>query len=153
MKRAKPIAAPWPFARRIDPSELGVTQGVTLNEPTPEGEALGSHLARFVEVELQTRAAELPGRCHDCAFRRGSKPNGCPSTLMDALKCVLEGETFYCHINEGKPCAGWVALSTAPAPEQDKGDAMQAAELCLRCEQSYPDCGCTGGPFFDWRQP
>ena len=80
------------------------------NRPTDEGRQLGQELARFSAQDV-VRLAALgieDTRCASCAFRFGTVPNGCPSTLMDALKCTMEGEPFYCH--------------TAPA--------CQAAPLC-----------------------
>jgi hypothetical protein len=53
----------------------------------------------------------------------GTVPNRCLPTVMDALKCVLEQEPFYCH--EAPPdaagdptrlCRGWVA-AMAELPE------------------------------------
>lgn len=45
--------------------------------------------------------------CDDCAFKLGTTPNQCPTTLLDVIKCVMEGEPFLCHKN-GKACGGWV---------------------------------------------
>ena len=84
--------------------------GKVVNESTPEGFALGYKLAQFVDAE--ENKAPLPNgrtRCHNCAFRQGSWPNGSPSTIMDALKCAIEGITFLCH-DDLQPCAGWVLL-------------------------------------------
>lgn len=93
---------------------------------------LGAELARLCEVELamlpnlevepeDVRAALLTGiaRCGDCAFRAGTLPNQNAATVMNALKCVVEGETFYCHkgVPEGeeasRPCGGYVILRVA----------------------------------------
>ncbi len=58
-------------------------------------------------------------RCASCAFRFGTVPNGCPQTQLDALKCVLEQETFSCHVaRDGEPagvhaCMGWFAAMQA----------------------------------------
>jgi hypothetical protein len=29
---------------------------------------------------------------------------------MDVVKCLVEGVPFFCHINEGEMCAGYVLL-------------------------------------------
>lgn len=78
----------------------------TRNLPTPEGRELGANLARFADTaERKLRATmaarnidrPIPERCQSCAFRAGTTPNGCPSTVMDALKCLMEGDVFLCH--------------------------------------------------------
>ncbi len=97
------------------------------NLPTPEGRELGQHLARFITVELPKyteRFPNAPEMCKSCAFRNGTQPNGCPGTVMDALKCVVEMEPFLCHEKldvEGKPyfyCQGWVILVSAGDEEK-----------------------------------
>jgi hypothetical protein len=80
------------------------------NRTTPEGRELGAMLARFADLEL---AGRRDNRCATCAFRAGEHPaNGSPATLMDALKCAIEGEPFWCHEHD-RPCAGWRALRSA----------------------------------------
>jgi hypothetical protein len=80
------------------------------NHTTPEGKTLGTMLARFADRELAGRRDD---RCGTCAFRAGDHlANGSPVTLMDALKCALEGDTFWCHEHD-RPCAGWRALRAA----------------------------------------
>ncbi|WP_286554367.1 hypothetical protein [Variovorax sp. J22G40] len=83
---------------------------------TPEGRALGAELARLTETKVAEMAAagEPDERCKTCAFRAGTVPNGCPQTLMDAVKCIVEQQPFYCHVNtyaDGSEsvCAGWLA--------------------------------------------
>jgi hypothetical protein len=77
------------------------------NVATPEGRELGRQMARLCEVELRGKPDR---RCGTCAFRAGDHPaNGSPATLMDALKCALEGTPFYCH-EADRPCAGWSAM-------------------------------------------
>lgn len=90
------------------------------NVPTPEGRILGEQIARLTEVDLAERRKRFPNHaepCGTCAFRRGTYPNGCLATVMDALKCVVEGNTFYCHEHrKGKPlepCTGWFIASAA----------------------------------------
>lgn len=98
----------------------------TRNAPTPEGRSLGAHLARFAdraEEKLRDRMAArnvdkpVPERCQSCAFRDGTLPNGCPTTVMDAVKCLMEGDTFLCHaspVDEAGAhvgvCAGFLLL-------------------------------------------
>lgn len=80
----------------------------TLNLPTEEGIQLGTRLAEFASIE----ASKKPGikeRCQTCAFRSGTIPNGCPPTLMDALKCLIEGDVFMCH-EETRPCSGYLLM-------------------------------------------
>lgn len=112
------MKAPWEFSSTPAPG-----RGVP-NVPTPQGRLLGEQMARLADVEEAAwRAAHPerppPLRCDDCAFRLGTAPNGCPGTLMDAVKCALEGEPFFCHkgvTDDTAPkrlCAGWVVLTAA----------------------------------------
>lgn len=85
-----------------------------LNRPTPRGRELGRYLAKLADKAEGNSSKRFPDqvkRCSSCAFRGGTIPNGCEETLMDAIKCVMEGYAFYCHETKGddKPlCAGWV---------------------------------------------
>lgn len=64
-------------------------------------------MARFCDAEL---AGKPDRRCGTCAFRAGDHiANGSPQTLMDALKCALEGDLFWYHETD-RPCAGWAAM-------------------------------------------
>jgi len=92
------------------------------NRPTPEGRELGAGIARLCDkaiAEKRTHIPTFPERCGTCAFRLGTIPNGCPETLMDAMKCVLEVRPFMCHeqLDENKEpnglCAGWYGMMTA----------------------------------------
>lgn len=76
-----------------------------LNEPEFAGYELGFHLARFADT-----APQIAERCFTCAFRQGTDPNGCVTTVMDAMKCVMEGVPFYCHERPTKLCGGYVVL-------------------------------------------
>lgn len=95
---------------------------LTRNRPTPEGQALGEQLARFADTADASIRAEDPAwpeRCTTCAFRLGTIPNGCPTTVMDALKCVTEHIEFQCHERKPEhPCMGWASLvkTSASAP-------------------------------------
>ncbi|MFM0487960.1 hypothetical protein [Paraburkholderia graminis] len=92
------------------------------NRPSPEGRMLGEQLARLTDkAELEARA-KFPNhksRCKSCAFAAGTVPNGCLPTVMDALKCVVDGTPFHCHQefdDQGVPtdlCAGWSIASMA----------------------------------------
>ncbi len=108
--------APWPFSDERDGK-------LVPNLPSPEGAELGAHVARVCdgrEAKLLARGERPPTRCVDCAFRAGTVPNQCASTLMDAIKCLAEGHEFRCH--HGVPddeeptrlCAGYVILSRKP---------------------------------------
>lgn len=90
--------------------------GLIPNRPSPEGAALGSQLARLVSRELAERRKQFPNHqepCGTCAFRLGTIPNQCASTVMDALKCVMEQKEFRCHESKGATdiCCGWLILA------------------------------------------
>jgi len=86
------------------------------NLPTPEGRELGAEIARFCDQEdaaMRARAGTAPERCKTCAFRPGTIPNSLSATLMDALRCIIEGHPFHCHErpHEGdRLCAGYLLL-------------------------------------------
>jgi len=93
------------------------------NKPEPLGYQLGDALAKFydeAEPIARLKVPELSPRCSQCVFRRGTFPNGCVTTTMDALKCAMEKDTaFLCAHREKAPdgefheCAGWQALVLA----------------------------------------
>lgn len=109
---------PWDFsAPPVDEAQA------VPNEPTPEARALGAELARLTdgaEARVRERFPSHHRRCGDCAFKAGTVPNGCPETLMDAVKALAEGVPFYCHkafTPDGSPallCAGYAILMAAP---------------------------------------
>lgn len=111
---------PWDYSKPVADDE-----GYP-NEPTDEGRALGAELARLCDVEEERQRKMFPDqlpRCDDCAFRAGTFPNGCPETLMDAIKCVVELNPFYCHkgLVDGKPqhlCRGWLTMVATKDGEQ-----------------------------------
>lgn len=77
------------------------------NVATDEGRALGRQLARLCDGQLEGKPDH---RCDTCAFRAGDHlANGSPGTLMNALKCAVEREVFWCHEHQ-RPCAGWAAM-------------------------------------------
>ena len=86
------------------------------NRPTPEGRVLGEQMARMADHAEEEQAKMFPNqrkRCGTCAFRRGTVPNGCVATLMDAVKCIGENATFFCHEKPHdsapmEPCMGWL---------------------------------------------
>lgn len=99
-----------------------MTDELTPNRPSPEGRMLGEQLARLTDNAEREARAKFPNhkeRCKSCAFTRGTFPNGCLSTVMDALKCVVDGTPFHCHQHfdeKGVPtdlCAGWAMASMA----------------------------------------
>lgn len=104
--------APWDYSKA--PAE---GEGFE-NEPDELGITLGVELARLCDIEEARQRKDFPDqlpRCDDCAFRNGTKPNGCSETLMDAIKCVVELAPFYCHkgLSDGHPkhiCRGWWLL-------------------------------------------
>ena len=102
---------PWEFS----------LSGTVPNEPSEAGASLGRELARFArvaEAKVHAQFADAPPLCDECAFREGTIPNRCASTVMDALKCAVEGVPFFCHkgMSSGHDdpkwlCRGWCALS------------------------------------------
>lgn len=83
---------------------------------TPEGRAVGEQIVRLTEPAIQRLAdeGEPDERCRSCAFRAGTVPNGCPQTMADVVKCVVEQTPFHCHVDKyadgsEKICHGWFA--------------------------------------------
>lgn len=108
---------------------------------SPEGRALGEQMARLTDKAAATLAAEgePDERCKSCAFRRGTVPNGCLQTQMDAMKAVIEGVPFLCHQHDrkGTPCHGWFAARVA-LKRADKARGVPFAAKC-QWEFSPPD--------------
>lgn len=99
------------------------------NRVTPEGRTMGEQMARLTEASIARLAAEdePDERCKSCAFVRGTVPNGCLQTQMDALKCVVEGVPFLCHQadRKGWPCYGWYAARVSlRSAEKARGVAL-----------------------------
>lgn len=106
---------PWPFIGGARTPEPGIS---TPNLPSADGAELGSCLAGFADAEYAATGRDA--RCEYCAFRLGTRPNQCLATVADALKCVLEHETFFCHIHN-QVCEGYAMLrSAAPPPAQQE---------------------------------
>lgn len=99
----------WDFIDGADTPQPGIN---TPNLPTPEGAELGREVARMADAQYTQTGRDT--RCHDCAFRLGTIPNQSAASLMDAVKCVMEGVPFNCHIDQ-RPCWGWVASQVAKA--------------------------------------
>jgi hypothetical protein len=131
--RKLPTEVPWDFTAAPDPGAPAV-----INLPTPAGSLLGRHLARLcdqAEAEQRKTFPDQHPRCHDCAFRKGTRPNGCEGTLMDAIKCVVEQRPFLCHVglkNDEEPepdnerlCRGWLIMISTSA-EQEAAEAAEA---------------------------
>jgi hypothetical protein len=83
---------------------------------THAGRALGAELARLTNPTIfhLSLEGEPDTRCSSCAFTLGTVPNGSPQATMDALKCVMEGVPFYCHVKRHpsgarETCHGWYA--------------------------------------------
>ena len=97
------------------------------NRATPEGQALGREMARLcdtAEPDARLKMPELPPRCASCAFRQGPHTaNGSPETLMDAVKCLMEGKEFQCHepARKDQVCSGWAIFMLA----KDEADFVQ----------------------------
>lgn len=81
---------------------------------TDQGRLLGSKLIDLAESKIPQLIAEgePDERCSTCAFRKGTVPNGCIQTTMDALKAVSELKEFICH-SHGQTCYGWYAAVLA----------------------------------------
>lgn len=93
------------------------------NRPCEAGRKIGAELARLTEAALAERKKKFPNHkepCGTCAFRRGTIPNGCLATVMDAMKCAVEGSAeFMCHEQKGQVCTGFFIL------ESDRSHAPQ----------------------------
>ncbi len=110
------MKASWEFSTPVN------CETAKPNLPTELGAALGVELARITEVELAKVREQFPTvapPCNECAFVKGTVPNQCGPTLMDAIKCVVEAEPFYCHkgLSENdeprRICAGYMAAMGA----------------------------------------
>jgi hypothetical protein len=101
-----------------------------VNHPTDEGRALGREVARLADAEFAANPALRP-RCHDCAFLAGTEPNSIAGTLMNALKCAIERDPFYCHVipadGRQRLCAGWEAMLNRGEPMQAPWPYIEAA--------------------------
>ena len=105
------MSAPWKFSWPPTPGGR-----VIPNLPSEAGAAAGAELARLVESDLaRARESGAPAPCVECAFVKGTQANRSGATVMDAVKCVLEGEPFFCHLglkDEDEPtslCRGYLA--------------------------------------------
>lgn len=100
-----------------------IPPGFQRNTPCEHGKRFGAELARLTDAEEPAYAAEfardgkpVPQRCSTCAFRAGTFPNGCLSTVADAFKCVMELDDFCCHDKDAmtpegaQVCVGWAIL-------------------------------------------
>lgn len=92
------------------------------NRPSNTGRALGANLARLTDKAEADLLVDFPNhtqRCKTCAFKAATFPNGCLATVMDAMKCVVEGIPFMCHQvmgQNGEPkdvCAGYMIAISA----------------------------------------
>jgi hypothetical protein len=93
---------------------------------TPEGRAAGFQMVRLIEpaVAELVRQGEPDERCKSCAGSLGTVPNGCPQTLGDFMKALIEDVPFLCHHadRKGWPCHAWYAGRVAiRAAEKRRG--------------------------------
>ncbi len=100
----------------MDQGRSGVAKKMVRNRPCAQGRLLGRELARLADKAEAERVQQFPNtkvRCRTCAFRLGTVPNGCVTTLMDAVKCAMEQVPFMCHESPGntEPCMGWVEFA------------------------------------------
>lgn len=80
----------------------------------------------------------MSGRCHDCAFTKGTEANAADHTTAQAFLCVLAHEPFYCHVNlppGGPPllCAGYVEASRLFAPAKPNRMVGMVADMLAEC--------------------
>jgi hypothetical protein len=125
-----------------------VSDELTPNRPSPEGRMLGEQLARLTdkaEVEARSKFPNHSRRCKSCAFTAGTVPNGCLPTVMDALKCVVDGTPFHCHQHfddKGIPtdlCAGWGIATMAADENLRKRLGPIVGDWELSCVYENPD--------------
>lgn len=88
-----------------------------------------THRLYLVGEELLRRQNEdIRDCCLSCAFLRGTVPNGCPQTQLDAMKCTVEGVPFLCHVEKvgdsKKVCAGWFAAHQAIKAAKAEGVSL-----------------------------
>jgi hypothetical protein len=84
-----------------------------------EGVEISLMISKIVEPEIQklVEQGEPDERCATCAFKHGTIPSSCHQTMLDAVKCLLEGKPFHCHAKtigagellEAQVCHGWYA--------------------------------------------
>ncbi len=91
-------------------SEEGKAMGYLTSRMAEEGGRL-LKAKGLTDMNLPTLRDDM---CPSCAFRRGTVPNGCLQTQMDALKAIVEGVPFLCHApKDGRMCAGYIAARAA----------------------------------------
>jgi hypothetical protein len=115
-----------------------------LNQHTGEireaASILGKHMARLCDVaepDARLKMPKLLPRCHSCAFKAGEHlPNNQATTLMDAIKCVMEGHEFYCHQKDRKGClcSGWAMMMLA----KSKPDFVEKVDWDFSDEEPKP---------------
>lgn len=116
------VVAPWDYSTAPDPATA------VENMPTEAGRKLGALVAKLADEAEADQRRDFPNmlpRCNDCAFRAGTRPNGCEETLMDAIKCAVEARPFYCHkgTQDGakapsRLCSGAMVLYQGPTAER-----------------------------------
>lgn len=105
---------PWDLSEERKPGEPTMTREQRM---PPEAASVGRILAAMSReggLVLALQGIAIPDRCKTCAFRKGTVPNRCIDTVADAMKCVMEGIPFKCHVPKGgelavdQMCAGWM---------------------------------------------
>lgn len=82
---------------------------LTPNRPCKAGRMLGAYLAHVADSAWPDGPPKAYQPCRSCAYRKGTIPNGCLETVLDATKCAMEDHRFNCHQTDrlGEPCLGW----------------------------------------------
>ena len=126
-RKAEVLArVPWEMSEERKPGEPVVSWK---DRMPPEAARVGKILAgmsREGGLILALQKIAVPDRCKTCAFREGTVPNRCIDTVADAMKCVMEGRPFNCHVPRGgeialdQMCSGWLrARAWAVAVKRD----------------------------------
>jgi hypothetical protein len=89
---------PWDYSEAPQPGEPISSRAERMPPEAVRIGAFAYRLARVGERRLLAQNLALPHPCRSCAFRLGTVPNRCIDTLVDAIKCVFEGDRlFRCH--------------------------------------------------------
>lgn len=105
-------------------------------KPSAHGRVLGAELTTIADA-MAPLHPDIPERCATCAFRHGTFPNGCASTLSEALNCVIGADPspFHCHhgLKDGEGpmrlCSGYLLVNGAPFADLKAGLERAGAKL------------------------